>query len=691
MTLMQELKRRNVLKVAVTYAVIAFLLLQITKAVSGWLGMTDWVPDLVMVILLAGFVPALILAWAFELTPKGIRLHPDVVAGQPPPKRKRGRKLDYTLIILFGLSLGYSIWESGYEQQTEEFRTTIREAERAKAEFKPRRPRLSPEFMAIEENSIAVLPFANLSSDPADLYFTDGIHEDLLTHLARIDTLSVISRGSVMDYRGTTKNIREIAEELSVANIIEGSVQRMGDRVRITVQLIDADIDGHLWAEIYDRKLTTGDLFGIQSEIAQSIAQALHTTLTADELEDVREVPTGNVAAYELYLKSRQAAQHETKDSYELVIDLSQRAIALDPGFKQAWIGLARAYMTRYWVYGGKTDNIDRAREAIETAGEIDPEFAELHIAEGFYHYWGNLDYDRALYSLSKAIAMMPGNDEAYMWRGWVSRRAGLWKQAVSSMQRALKLNPRVHFNWHEYALTLLYLHRYEEARDAAMQARELAPDSYWGKTTLARIELQETGNTDAALELTRGAETTNDFDFFESFMLANILAHRFETALDVARNMPQELEIQRNRIILRESWAAQVLWFMGREQDAYQAASAALFRLKGLRTNLGNDYRIDLAEAVVRTLQGAQPEEVHALVKRSMESKPIDDLEEFRFKLAYARIFAAAGMATETSDLLDSLLTPPSEVSKPIVILDPVFDRVREHPEFIAMLERHP
>jgi TolB-like protein/Tfp pilus assembly protein PilF len=691
MTFMQELKHRNVLKVGVGYAVIAFLLLQISKAVSNWLDWSDWLPDLVLVILLAGFVPALILAWAFEITPRGIRLHPEVDPGELQAQKKRGRKLDYTLIILFGFAAGYSIWESGYEQKTEEYRETIAEAERAKAELEPRQPRLSPEFMAVEENSIAVLPFSNLSSDPADLYFTDGIHEDILIHLSRIDALSVISRSSVMEYRDTAKNIREIAAELSVANIIEGSVQRMGDRIRINVQLIDADTDAHLWAEIYDRELTTSDLFSIQSEIARSIASALETTLTDSELAVVNEVPTNDVAAYDFYLKARQAAQHETRDSYQLAIDMYRQALTLDPEFKQAWIGLARAYMTNYWVHGGDTYNVERAREAIESAREIDPEFPELHIAEGFYYYWADLDYDRALYSLSKAIEMMPGNDEAYMWRGWVSRRAGLWKQAVASMQRALKLNPRVHFNWHEYALTLLYLHRYDEARDAAMRARELAPESLWGKTTLAQIALQESGDTETALTLTRGGEDTNDYDFYNAFMRANILAGQLETALEAARNFPDELETQRNRITLKESWTARVLWAMGQPEEARQSASAALFRLKTMRTQMGDDYRIDLAEAVARTLQGAEPAEIRQLVERSRASKPEDDLEAFRFKTAYARMYAAAGMAEEAIELLDELLSPPSEMSVPILELDPAFDRIREHPGFVALLERSP
>ncbi len=636
----------------------------------------------------SGFVPALIIAWAFELTPDGIKLEKDVVRKESITP-KTGRKLDYVIIVSLGLSLGYFIWESRFEQKTAEFEATRDMLAIEEPVVEAAEPEIDLSTRDIDKNSIAVLPFANRSADAEDIYFTDGIHDDLLTQLSRIDAFSVISRTSVMEYRDTTKNLRQIAQELSVANIMEGSVQRAGDRVRINVQLIDANTDEHLWAEIYDRELTTNNLFDIQSEIAKAIAGALKATLTDSELADVADVPTDNVEAYDLYLQARRFAQNETVSGYQTAIDLFGESLAFDPNFKLAWIGLARAHMTNYWVYGGDPVNRDLTLEAIERARSIDPDFAELYMAEGFYWYWGYLDYERALYKLDKAIEMMPGNDEAYMWRGWVSRRAGLWEQAVQSMQQALRLNPRVHFNWHEYAITLMYLHRYEEAMSAVKQARVIDPDSFWGKTTEALIGLQENGDTQSAVQLIIGAQH-GDYDFFESYMLVNMLARRFDEALAAARNLSNDLEVRRGVITLREDWAAQNLHFMGKREEAKQAAAAALFRLKGLSTELGEDYRIDLAQARVRALQGAGPEEVRTLVQKSASQLPTDNVAVFESKLSFAKVFGIAGMATEAIEMLEPLFQPPSEASVHLVELDPAFDDVRDDPGFIAMLERN-
>ena len=687
--LLKELKRRNVFKVAIAYAVSTWILLQLTDVLTQILGLPEWAPKLILLMLVIGFVPALILAWAFELTPQGIKLEKDVKRTESIAP-KTGRKLDYVIIVSLGLSLGYFIWESRFEQKTAEIELAgdADPIEEPLVEIVV--PQVDLEAMDIDKNSIAVLPFANRSADAEDIYFTDGIHDDLLTQLSKIDAFSVISRTSVMEYRDTTKNLRQIAQELSVANVMEGSVQRAGERVRINVQLIDAYTDEHLWAEIYDRELTTNNLFDIQSEIAKAIAGALKATLTDSELADVADVPTENVAAYDLYLQARRFAQTETMRGYATAIDMFKESLALDPGFKQAWIGLARAHMTNYWLYGGDPLNRDLALEAIERARSIDTEFAGLYMAEGFYWYWGFHDYERALYKLDKAIEMMPGNDEAYMWRGWVSRRAGLWEQAAKSMEQALKLNPRVHFNWHEYALTLMYLHRYEDAMSAVRQARVIDPDSYWGRTTEARIRLQESGDTNSAVPLTLGAQRGGDYNYFLTYMLVNTLARRFDDALAAARNLPDEAEIQHGSIEFREDWAAQTLHFMGRSDEARQAAAAALFRIKSLRMDLGEDYRADLAEARVRAIQGDSPETVKTLIERSSRSAPADDLAEFEKRYAYAKIFAIAGMATETVDMLEPLLSPPSETSVYLVDLDPAFDAIRDDSEFKAMMERN-
>ena len=689
MSLIRELKRRNVFKVAIAYVVSIWILLQLTDVLTQILGLPEWAPKLILLMLVVGFVPALIIAWAFELTPDGIKLERDIDRKESITPNT-GRKLDYVIIVSLGLSLGYFIWESRYEQKTAEIEAAKDLVLIEEPVIEVVEPVIDINALDIDKNSIAVLPFANRSADAEDIYFTDGIHDDLLTQLSRIDAFSVISRTSVMEYRDTTKNLRQIAQELSVANVMEGSVQRAGDRVRINVQLIDAYTDEHLWAEIYDRELTTNNLFDIQSEIAKAIAQALKATLTASELADVADVPTENVAAYDLFLQARRFSQTETQDDYQTAIALFTESLALDPDFKYAWIGLARAHMTNYWVYGGDSVNRDLAHDAIEKARSIDPDFAGLYMAEGFYWYWGFLDYERALYKLDKAIEMMPGNDEAHMWRGWVSRRAGLWEQTVESMQQALKLNPRVHFNWHEYAITLLYLHRYEEAMAAIRQARVIDPDNFWGKTTEARIVLQQNGDIQEAVQLTIGAQRSGDYDFFESYMLVTISARRFEDALAAARNLSSEAEIQHGTITLREDWAAQVLHFMGKPDEAGQAAGAALFRLKGLRTELGEDHRIDLAEARIRALQGATPEEVRALVQKSDASTPVDKVAAFEARLTFAQIYAIAGMASDAIDMLEPILQSPSDTSVFRVDLDPAFDAIREGPEFMDMMERN-
>ena len=690
MGLFKELKRRNVVKVGVAYAVTTWVLMQLTDVVSDILALPEWAPKLILLILLVGFVPALILAWAFELTPEGIKREKDVVRKESITPQT-GRKLDYTIIVLLGLSLAYFIWESRFERKTAEYEAATTSVPSEEASPEGLAVETKDAVVAIDENSIAVLPFANRSTGAENIYFTDGIHDDLLTQLSKIEAFSVISRTSVMEYRDTTKNLREIAQELRVANVIEGSVQRAGDRVRINVQLIDAYTDEHLWAETYDRELTTGNLFDIQSEIARAIANALRATLTDSELASVADVPTDNIAAYDLYLQARRFSTLDVNAiGIQTALELYKEALVLDPGFKLAWVGLASSHMNNYWNYGGDPANRELARAAIDRAREIDTDFPELYMAEGFYWYWGHLDYERALYNLEKTIDLMPSNDDAHMWRGYVSRRAGLWEQALDSFQQGLKLNPRRSYNWVEYAWTLLLLHRYDEARTAFEQARAIDPDSFWRKSNQAYLELQESGNVESAIQLTIGAQHSEEFDHVEAFMITRILGRRFEEALEAARNLPDEVEIQRGLIILRENWAAEILYFMGRADDARAAASAALFRLQGLRSEFGDDYRIDLAEAKISAINDPNPENVRNRVLKSMASRPEDKVEKIRFKLDFARIYAMAGMTAEAMEMLEPLFSPPSSTSVYTVDLDPAFDGIREDPEFIAMMKRH-
>jgi TolB-like protein len=421
MSLITELKRRNVFRVGVAYAIVAWLLIEVAHTAFPTLQLPGWTTTLVTVLLIMGLPVALVIAWAFELTPDGIKRDSDVDRTESTT-HVTGRKLDFAIIGLLVIAVVFMFVDN-----------YVLEAEPEQAEVATER--VSGGVRGKREASIAVLPFTNRSPNPDDIYFTDGVHDDLLTQLAKIGAFSVISRTSVEEYRDTAKNLKEIASELGVANVMEGAVQRAGNRVRINVQLIDAGSDENLWAEVYDRELTTENLFDIQSEIAQAIAGALQATLTDSERAMIADVPTKNVAAYELYLQARRFSFGRTEVSFDTALELYEEALRLDPKFKLAWIGLASAYMNNYWIFGGNLKDRENARDAIDQARALDPDFPELYMAEGFYWYWGHLDYDQAIIHLNKAIDQMPGNAEAHMWLGWASRRDGQWENAVDSVQ----------------------------------------------------------------------------------------------------------------------------------------------------------------------------------------------------------------------------------------------------------------
>ena len=695
MSLFAELRRRNVFKVGIAYAVTTWVLLQLTDVMAEIMELPVWAPKLILLLLAVGFVPALIIAWAFELTPEGIKLESQVERSRSVTKRT-GRKLDYAIMILLGLSLAYFIWESRYKDELAQVAAptpvTAPAAVAGATEANRTEPARdsAPETARERRNAIAVLPFANRSDQASDRYFTDGIHDDLLTQLSKIDAFSVISRTSVMEYRDTPKNLREIADELDVAHVMEGAVQRAGNRVRINVQLIDAETDEHLWAEIYDRELTTENLFDIQSEIALAIADALEATLTEQEMADVRDVPTDNVAAYELYLQARQFTLGETRLGNQQALDMYEEALRLDPTFKLALVGMADAHITTYWAQGGDTAARDAARATIERARAIDPDFPELSMIEGAYWYWGHLDYERALYHLDRALAKVPNNPRARMMHGWASRRAGLWDQAVDSMEEALRLDPRVIFNWVEYGQTLGYLHQFEAAQQALGRAKALDPTNFWVKGLESQLAITARGDLQTALRVTTGVQHSGEPGSMFLYMEPRLAAGRFDEALEAARNMPESLEIHRSRIALREEWLAKIHYLAGRPEEARAAADAGWFRLQALRERLGDDYRLAHAEAILASFRGEPPEQIQARIDRALATRPRDAVEGILHDVDLAQVFGFAGMTDGAVAFLGPRLAPPGVLTVQRLGVETAFDPMRDEVAFAALLERH-
>ncbi len=384
MSLVGELKRRNVLRVAAAYLVTAWLLIQVAETIFPLFGMGDAPARLVVVILAIGFVPAMIFAWVFEFTPDGLKRDADVDRSTPAI-RDSGKKLDKLIMAILALALLYFAVDK-FLLTPEREAKIVEQAMKAGAE-QALQAESPGELDQLAEKSIAVLPFVTRSSQADTQFFADGMHDDLLTRLANIGSLKVISRTSVMKYRGLERNMREIGEELGVSTILEGGVQQSGNSVRINMQLIDAQTDEHLWAQTYDRELTLENVFAIQSEIAEAIAAQLETTLTPVEAVRVRETPTLNFAAHEAYIRGKQLFALATFDALEKATGEFETALELDPDFVQARVALAYAWVKRASVGSNTTQEmLDNGLAHIERAVAEDPGYAFGQAVLGNYH-----------------------------------------------------------------------------------------------------------------------------------------------------------------------------------------------------------------------------------------------------------------------------------------------------------------
>ena len=450
-----ELKRRNVVRVGIAYVAVSWLILQFSDLVLENTNAPDWVMQVIMLVLAIGLPLALLFAWAFELTPEGIKREKDVDRDKSVT-HETGRKLNFIIIGVLVVALAASLY--GNFAGDEPIQSQ------------------SAQTSANERTSIAVLPFANRSPNASDAFFVDGMHDDLLTQLAKISALKVISRTSVMQYRDTDKGMREIGDELGVSTLLEGGVQRAGDRIRINVQLIDADTDEHLWAETYSRQLTPENIFEIQEEIVSQITRALHATLSPQERERLSARPTEDLQAYEAYLLARQRMQDRTVPALKEAVGLFQTAIDRDEGFVLAYAGLAESYMV-----------LNNAGEYTlkEMLGLVRPVVAKAQSINR---------EDGAVYNIMAGLAEYEGDID----------------KAERYYRRAIELSPSYSLAYHWLALLLTnYTGGYDEARELYWAAIELDPLAVSLHSNLAAV-LWETGDVEEALRILGRANAIN-------------------------------------------------------------------------------------------------------------------------------------------------------------------------------------
>jgi TolB-like protein/Tfp pilus assembly protein PilF len=451
-----ELKRRNVYKVAVAYAVVAWLLIQVATQVFPLFEIPNWAIRLVVLLLIIGFPVALVFAWAFELTPEGLKRTEDVDLNKSIT-RGTGRKLDFLIIGVLLIVIAVFAYQR----------------------FGPGKKGLVTMPSAIPEKSIAVLPFENRSEDKANTYFADGIQDEILTRLSKIADLKVISRTSTQHYKSAPDNLREIASQLGVAHIVEGSVQKSGDSVRVNVQLIKAANDSHLWADTYDRKLT--DIFSVESEVAKAIADQLRAHLTGQEEQVIAAKPTDNPEAYDAYLRGL-AYSLKTAQTPANALGAQKylkEAVRLDPKFALAW-----ALLSYTEARGYRTLNLqptvalrEEARQAAETALTLQPNLDEAVLAKGYYHYSCLKDYDAAVGYFEQARPLLPNSSRIPESLAYLERRRGQWERSESYFNEAERLDPRNVTMLTQHALSYIYLRRFPEALRKLDQVLNIIPD----------------------------------------------------------------------------------------------------------------------------------------------------------------------------------------------------------------------
>ena len=452
-----ELKRRKVYRVAIAYAVVAWLLIQIATQTFPFFDIPVWTIRLVIVLLVLGFPVALVFAWAYDLTPAGIRRTDDIEPSSGPS---------------------------------------------------------SPVKVSVPEKSIAVLPFENLSDDPENAYFADGIQDDILSSLSKIADLKVISRTSVRQYKTGDRNLREIGESLGVAHILEGTVRRAGKRVRVVTQLINARTDTHIWAETFDRELT--DLFALQSELAERITRQLRASISPVEMANLQRHPTADLKAYENFLQARDlfrwSGGGDPRENGEKALRLLDEAIDRDPKFALAHSLASRWHAELYWFGHDKSRaRLTRAKTEADTALRLQPDLGDAHLAMAYYHYFGFHDYDRAREELELACCATPNDSEVFDARGAVSRRQGQWDVAVDNFEKAWQLDPRnpsVIWNLTE---TYTALRRYGEAERAIESGLALNPQAQFFPLARATINLRRDGDVEPLCEALRN--TPHDFE----------------------------------------------------------------------------------------------------------------------------------------------------------------------------------
>ena len=673
-----ELKRRNVYKVAVAYAVIGWLLVQVATQVFPFFEIPNWAVRLIVLLIVIGFPIALIMAWAFELTPQGLKRTED--ADLQVQAHRKTHAWIYIVIVGAAFSIGL-FFIGRYTARNPNGATRTGEATG------------SP----IPQKSIAVLPFENLSDEKGAAYFADGIQDEILTKLASIADLKVISRTSTAKYKSKPEDLKTVSQQLGVANVLEGSVQKAADKVRVNVQLIDARADSHLWAKTYDRDMK--DVFAIQSEVAQEIADSLQAKLSPAEANTVARAPTKDTQAYDFFLKGefeqRAGNRNFRPESFDQAEVWYKEAIARDPNFALAIAQLAICRLRRHWLTDPLSDaEVIDAGNLAKQALALAPDLAEAHVAMGVFHYYGFRDYEPALTEFQRAIKLRPNNSEALQFIAAVHRRQGRWNATLDELKQSLGQDPRDANIAGTIAETHSLLRNWQAAEEMAGHSLAIDPHEALGMRVLLLSSLNRTGNAEEPLRLLATfppvdllIPNTGTYDMVIGTRgEALVLGRDFKSALTAWDSDTPATTNERQRSAAKAAIHVLAGDVTGAQTEAAKAREPLESRLRehpqdirSLRAlswvYLALNRKEDAINIARQTLEMLPPERDAFLGVGNMAS--------------LAEIQAQTGAVKEAVDNLRRLLSIPAGETISIARLktDPVWDPIRNDPGFQQLL----
>jgi len=659
----EEVKRRKVYRVAVAYVIAAGGIIQLGSAAFPAWELPNWALRLVIVLLLVGFPIALILAWAFDVTPQGIQATPDVAV--PRTRRRRNVIMLVATGVILSAIAGFFLL-----------------------------PRISSAHKI--DKSIAVLPFENLSDDKENAYFADGIQDDVLTNLSKIGDLKVISRTSVMPYRGKASNVREIGKALGVGAVLEGSVRRVGNRVRVNVQLICADTDEHLWAEDYDRELT--DVFAIQTDLAQKIAEALQAKLSPGEKSRMERKPTENGEAYLAFVQAQNlGCAVEDFDKLKQGEQLYERAIQLDPNFALA---LARSSLLQSWIlhtFDRTPERREKARTLAERALQLQPDLPEAHLALGSSYYYGDNNYDAALKEFEVAQRGLPNESEVYLSLAAIQRRQGKWGESTANFEKAVSLNPKDVWPLQNLAFNYQMLRNFDKANATIDRAVALDPTALPPLEVKSKLAIAEKGDfsvAEKAFAAVKSVPMTNEQKLRTASARADVflLERKPSEALQEAENLPDDLL---GGIPGALGGKYYVIGFARKALQDDAGARAAFEKARGAiekqlkRSPDVADLHIQLAKVLA---QLNQRDSALAEARRASELQP-ESKDAFggpEITEGVAQVYAMLGENGRAIEILEELLSRPSAVTVQGLKINPTWDPLRNDPGFQALLSKY-